>query len=207
MVLERHATDTRSNILAAGQALIAQKGFCAVGLAEILKTAGVPKGSFYHYFGSKDDFGVSLLEAYFDAYHAEMDRAFARPGLTGAETLMLYFSNWQESQSANACQGRCLVVKLGAEVSDFSDPMRRALDAGTDGIVARLATVLHAGRQDGSLRLTEPEPLAAAALYQLWIGASVMAKIARRAEPFDVAMRTTRTLLSEAGTGKAGLPA
>jgi len=62
--------DVRENILATGQRLMAGKGFSAVGLNEILADAGVPKGSFYHYFGSKDAFGEALLEHYFEAYLA-----------------------------------------------------------------------------------------------------------------------------------------
>jgi TetR/AcrR family transcriptional repressor of nem operon len=46
--------DTRSTILATGRRVMGAKGFSAVGLSEILGEAGVPKGSFYHYFGSKD---------------------------------------------------------------------------------------------------------------------------------------------------------
>ena len=45
--------DTRQHILDCGRQLVAAKGFVGVGLAEILATAGVPKGSFYHYFASK----------------------------------------------------------------------------------------------------------------------------------------------------------
>jgi TetR/AcrR family transcriptional repressor of nem operon len=65
--------DTRSTILAAGQRIIGRKGFSAVGLTEILDGAGVPKGSFYHYFKSKDAFGEALLNAYFEDYLAEID--------------------------------------------------------------------------------------------------------------------------------------
>jgi TetR/AcrR family transcriptional repressor of nem operon len=49
------ATDTldvRDKILATGQRIMGGKGFSAVGLNEVLTAAGVPKGSFYHYFGS-----------------------------------------------------------------------------------------------------------------------------------------------------------
>jgi TetR/AcrR family transcriptional repressor of nem operon len=191
-------SDARSNILSAGQELFSQKGFSAVGLTEILKKAGVPKGSFYHYFGSKDEFGAVLLSVYFEDYHARMDQIIAQPGLKADEKLMFYFSRWHETQMVNECQGRCLVVKLGAEVSDFSDAMRQALHAGTDGIIARLATLLREGMQDGSLYLYGPDQSVAASLYQLWIGASVIAKISRDPAPFDSAMQTTRKMLAKA---------
>src|ERR1700712_2817285 len=93
------STDARENILASGQRLMAGKGFSAVGLNEILLTAGVPKGSFYHYFGSKDAFGEALIENYFDGYLAEIDKTFRQPGLTMAERLMIYFRDWQATQS------------------------------------------------------------------------------------------------------------
>ncbi|KAK0338617.1 hypothetical protein LTR94_037899, partial [Friedmanniomyces endolithicus] len=70
---------------------MAGKGFSAVGLNEILATAGVPKGSFYHYFGSKDAFGEALLAKYFEDYLADMDRMFQQADKTMAERLVAYF--------------------------------------------------------------------------------------------------------------------
>lgn len=175
--------------------LIGRKGFNAVGLTEILKSAGVPKGSFYHFFESKDAFGVALLEEYFEEYHADMDRIFSRQGLTAAEQLMLYFADWLENQTSGDCQGRCLAVKLGAEVSDISEQMREALKAGTEGIVMRLATAIRNGKSDGSLSTEPPEPALAANLYHLWLGASIMVKISRSRAPLDTALAHTRLTL------------
>ncbi|WP_281561494.1 TetR/AcrR family transcriptional regulator [Thalassomonas sp. RHCl1] len=53
---------TRDIILEAGHKAITAKSYHACGLKEILDLAGVPKGSFYHYFKSKDDFGLQLIE-------------------------------------------------------------------------------------------------------------------------------------------------
>jgi len=111
--------DVRENILATGQRIMAGKGFSAVGLNEILTGAGVPKGSFYHYFGSKDAFGEALLDSYFVDYLADLDRTLAQPGMTMAQRLMRYFQVWQETQSFLDCQGKCLAVKLAAEVADL----------------------------------------------------------------------------------------
>ncbi len=46
--------DTRQHLLDTGYRIMAVKGFSGVGLNEILQSAGVPKGSFYHYFKSKN---------------------------------------------------------------------------------------------------------------------------------------------------------
>lgn len=174
---------------------MARKGFSAVGLNEVLTTAGVPKGSFYYYFASKDAFGVALLEKYFEDYLSELDAALRQADVTMAEGLIGYFDRWRTNQLQSDCHGKCLVVKLGAEVSDLSEPMRLTLKQGTAGIVARLAGAIERGMAERSLAVDDQPSAVAESLYQLWLGASVMAKITRDALPFDAAMRTTKDLL------------
>lgn len=191
--------NVREKILATGQRIMGGKGFSAVGLNEVLAAAGVPKGSFYHYFGSKDAFGEALLEGYFEAYVADMERIFRQPGKTKAAQIEDYFAAWQDNQSFEDCQGKCLAVKLGAEVADLSDSMRSALDRGTAAIIAGMAAAIEVGQAEGSLPVQDDAKALAQSLYQLWLGASIMVKIVRTPQPFDNALRTTRHLL--------GLPA
>jgi TetR/AcrR family transcriptional repressor of nem operon len=191
----RGASGVRDNILAAGQRIMSGKGFSAVGLNEILTAAAVPKGSFYHYFGSKDAFGEALLSNYFDAYLAELDDTLARSGIPMAQRLLNYFDAWRVNQSFSDCQGKCLAVKLAAEVADLSEAMRAVLNTGTSAIIARLAAAIEDGVAEGSLAVDDRPERVAESLYQLWLGASVMAKIVRSAAPFDAAMVLTRTML------------
>ncbi|WP_293794619.1 TetR/AcrR family transcriptional regulator [uncultured Pantoea sp.] len=190
-----HSNEIRDHILATGQRIMAGKGFSAVGLNEILTDAGVPKGSFYHYFNSKEAFGVDMLARYFDDYLAELDATLSQPGLTMAQRLMNYWQLWRESQSFSDCQGKCLAVKLGAEVADLSDSMRGTLQTGTAGIIARLADALEAGVEEGSLSIDDQPSRVAESLYQLWVGASVMVKIVRDTSPFDSAMSMTQKII------------
>jgi TetR/AcrR family transcriptional repressor of nem operon len=186
---------TRDSILAVGQKLMAAKGFSSVGLSEILTSSGVPKGSFYHYFASKESFGEALLDMYFNDYLAEMDSTLSQPGLTSAQRLTTYLTQWQENQSFLDCQGKCLAVKLGAEVADLSEAMRLSLQRGTESIVSRLTNALEAGVSDGSLTIEGDAHQVAQNVYQLWMGASLMAKIVRNYQPFEAAMETTRRTL------------
>ena len=190
-----HSNDVREHILSTGQRIMAGKGFSAVGLNEILTDAGVPKGSFYHYFTSKEAFGVAMLKRYFDEYLAKLDVTLNQPGLNMAQRLMNYWQQWQESQSFFECQGKCLAVKLGAEVADLSDAMRLTLMSGTSGIISRLAQALESGVAEGSLVIDEKPGTVAENLYQLWLGASVMVKIVRNTDPFRSAMQMTRQVI------------
>ncbi|AZF31833.1 Transcriptional regulator, AcrR family [Pseudomonas sp. R4-35-07] len=201
----------RQTILESAQAIVGSKGFSAVGLNEILQAADVPKGSFYHYFSSKDAFGVVLLDTYFDNYVLGMQQLFSQADLSAYAKLMRYWQAWIDNHTGCTDAGKCLAVKLGAEVSDLSEPMRLALQRGTSRTIELLATELQHGVQDGSLMIGQPPESLARRLYALWLGTSVMGKITRTTAPFDEALGLTRQLLghpenpvnhNDRGTGK-----
>ena len=73
------STDVRRHILDVAHPLFLSRGFTAVGLTEVLAAAKVPKGSFYHYFSSKEAFGEAVLEAYFDDYLERMNGLLSQP--------------------------------------------------------------------------------------------------------------------------------
>ncbi|MCF5547487.1 TetR/AcrR family transcriptional regulator [Pseudomonas salomonii] len=202
--MNNETKSTRQAILDTAQVIVGRKGFSAVGLNEILQAAEVPKGSFYHYFNSKDAFGVVLLDSYFDHYVKGMQQLFDQPELSGFAKLMRYWHSWVDNQTGCTDTGKCLAVKLGAEVSDLSEPMRLALQRGTARTIALLAEALQHGVEDGSLQAQlHPESLARR-LYALWLGTSVMSKITRTSAPFDEALLLTQHLLQpiDRGTGK-----
>lgn len=188
-------TDSRQAILDAGQRTIAHKGWAAVGLNELLAEAGVPRGSFYYYFKSKDVFGEAMMQEYFREYLADMDEIFERQDLPAADRLLRYWQQWRETQSLDDCQGKCLAVKLGAEVSDLSEPMRIALKDGTTAIIERITRMITAGQADGSLAADIDAESTAQTLYDLWLGASVMAKIHRNTAAMDNAYGITTQIL------------
>lgn len=184
----------RQHILDTGKTIITGKGFAGVGLNEILTAAGVPKGSFYHYFKSKELFGEALLADYMVKYVAEMDTILLRDDQSAAQSLMDYWASWT-MESGDGCDCRCLVVKLSSEVSDMSEPMRLALREGTNQIVARLATSIERGLADGSLQAIHRVPHTALTLYQLWLGAAMLTKLRRDPTALQSAWEATLLLL------------
>jgi|CXWL01.1.fsa_nt_gi TetR/AcrR family transcriptional repressor of nem operon len=193
------ATETRLKILDSAKVLIAGRGFSAVGLSEILSAAAVPKGSFYHWFRSKEQFGEALLEHHFESYLVEVDACLFAAGQTAPQRLLAFFSQWHASQSGNYLQARCLVVKLSAEVCDLSEAMRVVLERGTARVIDRLASCLAEGIATGELAAC-PEPAEVAQqLYQQWLGATLLSRVQRSAAPLDKALaQTVRWLESQA---------
>ena len=188
-------TDVRQHILDIAKPIILGRGFSAVGLNQVLHAADVPKGSFYHYFKSKESFGEALLDSYFSDYLARLDQLLTQPGNSAAQNLIQHWRGWLETQSGEGQEGKCLVVKLGGEVSDLSEAMRVALQRGTDSIIARLAECMRNGLADGSLVGPIDADHTAQALYGLWLGATLLTKMRRDSSALEEAMRASLMLL------------
>lgn len=190
-----HYQDTRELLLSTGEAVIRQRGFSASGLAEILAEAGIPKGSFYYYFKSKEEFGAAVLARYFERSQADLQAVLTRKGGSARDRLLRYFTLWAERHESNGCHQGCFAVKLCGEVSDLSEVMRQALAAGMNAVVAGLAEGVRAGVRDGSLAADlDPERLADS-LYALWMGADLAAKVRRSPLPLSHALVQTEVLL------------
>lgn len=190
------ASDTKAHLLAIGYQLIAQKGFTAVGIKQILDTAGVPKGSFYHYFASKEAFGEAIIEHYFGNYKKRLESIEAED-ISAQQKIYNYFQNWYDTQQNGCDHEKCLVVKLSAEVADMSEPMRKALHAGYQQTINWIAEQIKAGWTDGSI--PHPDNIAAESMakrwYFAWLGASLIAKISQTNTPLAEVWQMTTSQL------------
>jgi TetR/AcrR family transcriptional repressor of nem operon len=180
---------TKERILDAAEEIMLTKSFHSVGLNEILSAVKVPKGSFYHYFQSKEQFGVELLKHYVaDA------SAFKRRMLLGSELgedpyerLMAYFDGAITKVYQSTCGCSCLVAKLSSEVASFSDDMRAVLAEGMREWRGLLEQVVIEGQEKGSIR-KDVDPTATATMLQdLWMGASQRGQVERSVAPLRAA--------------------
>nr|WP_317199322.1 TetR/AcrR family transcriptional regulator [uncultured Psychrobacter sp.] len=190
------SVDTKDHLLEIGYQILAKKGFSAVGTKQILDTAGVPKGSFYHYFASKEAFGEAIISHYFENYKVRLDTIGALDN-NAQQKLYDYFQGWYDTQQNGCDHEKCLVVKLSAEVADISEPMRIALNAGYQQNITWLAEQIKAGWSDGSV--PKPDNIAAESMakrwYFAWLGASLVAKISQTNTPLAEVWQMTTSQL------------
>ena len=166
-----------------------------MGLSELLNTAGVPKGSFYHYFRSKEAFGEAMLQRYFEHYDGQMKQLFADDKNDARHQLLSYYAQAISYHCRSECHNACLAVKLSAEVSDLSEPMRHALETGTARVIAHLQDAIERGIREGALSIAMSPAATAETLYSLWLGASLRAKIRRSVAPLTSALESIELLL------------
>ncbi len=187
--------DTRQQILDTAKDIILAKGFSAAGLNEILSAAGVPKGSFYHYFKSKEQFGDALLENYFDDYLQMLEHLLKDDGSSNSSRLLKFFQTWLDTQSSDATTDKCLIVKLSAEVTDLSEAMRITLKNGTDSVIARLTNCVQEGIRKGEFPANLDANTVTAEIYYMWVGATLLTKVGRTRAALECAMNATKTRL------------
>ena len=192
------AATTKERILEAAEEIMLQKSFHSVGLNEILAAVKVPKGSFYHYFQSKEHFGVELLKHYVAEASAWKRRLLLSTDQepNPYERLLTYMEGNIAKMFEKECHGSCLVAKLATEISSFSDPMRQVLADGMaewQGIIERLVTE---GLEKKVMR-ADLNPTATAALIQdLWMGASQRSQVQRNVAPLRNAIAFLRRYLA-----------
>ncbi len=189
---------TKERILDAAEGLMLAKSFHSVGLNEILTAVQVPKGSFYHYFSSKEQFGVEMLKHYVagaTAYKTQM-LLWPVPEVNPLQRLLTYLEGTIAKSHEAAGKCPCLVIKLAAEVGDFSEPMRQVLAEGSRHWIGLLEAVLSEGLARGSIS-DKVEPAAAAAVIQdLWTGAMQRAATTRDSAPLRDAVAFIRNWLT-----------
>lgn len=180
--------DTREHLLAVGEHLCLSRGFTGMGLSELLGTAQVPKGSFYHYFRSKEAFGVVMLEQYHHRYNQQLRAQLAAPPGEHGKRLLHWYQSALHEFRVSGRLSNCLAVKLSAEVCDLSEAMRTALDNGAGCVIALLAESLQCARDSGELGFAESPQALAQVLYALWLGASLQAKLSRSPAALECAL-------------------
>ncbi len=123
---------TKDRILNAAEEIMLEKSFHSVGLNQILNVAKVPKGSFYHYFESKEQFGAEMLKHYMDEA-GENKRGMLMYNDAESDPLKrwcIYLDGSIDYIQSVAGRFPCLALKLASEVSDLSETMREELARG-----------------------------------------------------------------------------
>jgi TetR/AcrR family transcriptional regulator, transcriptional repressor for nem operon len=191
------AVTTKEKILAAAEGLMLAKSFHSVGLNEILAAVQVPKGSFYHHFSSKEQFGVEMLRHYVGEATAYRERLLLNREVEpdALRRLWTYLEANIAKVMGNEGKCPCLVIKLAAEVMDFSEDMRAVLAEGVAEWDRILQQVLREAVAQKRLAKSTDVPATAAMIQDLWTGAMQRAAILRQATPLREALDYLRRTL------------
>src|SRR5262245_16369781 len=179
------ARGTRDRILEVGAEAIAEKSFNSCGLTEILQRAGVPKGSFYHYFSSKEDFGVALIEKAAEEFIELLRPIVGDRKRSPLHRLRAVFELSRDECRANGAARQCLIPKLALETSQLSAPVHAAVKCAYEQWSALLARVIREAQAAGEIARSHDPDRLANVLVMLWEGATIRMQIDRSLQPVD----------------------
>ncbi len=176
-------TNAKEALLKAGKQLIWEKGYAATGIQEVLHAANVPKGSFYHYFDSKDAFVFAVLESYLQDLNTSFGHYLGDETLTPLPRLHRYFEaavSWYESLPGYA---GCMLGNLSQELAAYNEPFRLKLQDWFEQWRSQILYCLQQAQKRGEL----PENLAVDQMTDFCLnglqGALLRAKVSQNAAP------------------------
>lgn len=175
----------KREILETGADLVHRAGFAATSVADITAAAGVPKGSFYNHFDSKDAFGNAVLARYFEDVRAALDETLHAPGAPALARIQNYFRRLKAYVAGENFARGCLIGNVSAEVSAVSAATRAQLAALIREWTASLARCIAEGQRDGSIRRGPTAESLAILLLDSWQGALLRAKVERGPAALD----------------------
>lgn len=120
-------SETKETLLRAGVAALTEKGFSATGIDEILRSVNVPKGSFYHYFDSKESFGLELIDRYAAYFAEKLERLLTNSARTPLQRLHDFVADAEKGMRRFNFQRGCLVGNLGQEMGVLPESYRARL--------------------------------------------------------------------------------
>ena len=172
-------------LLEEGIELFSEHGFHGIGLKDILSAVNIPKGSFYHYFESKEDYGAKVVDYYTEITQQKLAEIFADANIPGLTALHQFFDWAIQMHLDDGGKHGCLAGNLGAEISDTSEVCRKAVERSMNATRDAFAAVLRRGQKDGSIR----QDIAAEALADLLLngfeGALLRMKIEKGRAPLE----------------------
>jgi TetR/AcrR family transcriptional regulator, transcriptional repressor for nem operon len=154
-------------------------GFHGTTVDAVLEASGVPKGSFYHHFGSKDAFGLAVLERYMGLQLDLLAKWSGDGALSTADKVNRYFTELSELFVSSGYQRGCLAGKFSTELAAGSEPFRDQLTRALDVWHDALTELLQQGQERGDVRADRSADELAHTVLALVQGAFVIALSSR----------------------------
>ncbi|NVJ50690.1 MAG: TetR/AcrR family transcriptional regulator [Gammaproteobacteria bacterium] len=187
----------RQHILQSGLEVLSAKGYNGTGVKEIVERAGVPKGSFYNHFDSKESFVIEALQMAAAQSLADARQLLQDNTKPPVERLIAFFSQQYQLMREQSFCGGCLVGNISLEMAGENDNLRATTNAIFEQYIGLLAEVIASAQQPApNAQHTDPKALAEF-IHCAWEGTLMRLKTSRERQPFDIFIQQIQQLLAD----------
>ena len=174
------------DLLAAGMNVLHERGYNGTSINDIVKAAEMPKGSFYFYFDSKEQFAIEAIDYYIEEGNREfMTLLNAEEGSAKDRLLNFYHHRIDINVKQLQCNRGCLVANLAGEMSDVNEQIRLKTKYHFDMTMEALATVIEEAQIAGEIVNEERSKDLASAIEEAWRGALTTMKACQCEAPLN----------------------
>lgn len=181
---------TREKLLDEGVAILMDQGYHGTGLQDVLQVVGVPKGSFYNYFESKEHFGAEVIRHYIEPFIQQLDSYLQRGDLSGPQALECYFRDLIEESGRRQFRGGCLLGNLIGEIGETSEICRFAIKTALSRYRDKIGEAIEKGQRAGQFRCDKTALEMADLLVDAWQGALLRMKVEQSVQPLEKCCRS-----------------
>ena len=175
----------KEKLLQQGVTLLMAQGYHGTGIKEILDRVNIPKGSFYHYFPSKEHFGAEVINFYIEPFIQQLDDCLNQPELGALAGLQRYYQNLINELEEKQFAGGCLLGNLMGEIGETSEICRHALKQAVHRYRDKQQQAILKAQQEGSIRTDLSAEVMADILVNTWQGALLRMKIEQSIQPLQ----------------------
>lgn len=174
---------TKNRILTEGARIIYEKGFNNTGIQEILEAAGVPKGSFYFYFKSKEAFGLNLVDFYLQFILSVAESFLGSPSPEPLDRLKGFFEHMRGALQEAGYRGGCPIGNLAQEMADQKEEFRIKVNQAFSRISGQIAQCLEGAKDLNQINPSLDPREAADFILNSWEGALLRMKTESSVQP------------------------
>jgi TetR/AcrR family transcriptional regulator, transcriptional repressor for nem operon len=175
----------REKILHEGLKVVHANGYANASVRDIVRAAGVPQGSFTNHFGSKEAFGLEVIDLYFENSLEVFARTLRNDALPPLQRLRKYIDEGKNRLNKESMRTGCLFGNFTAEASEHSELIRLRLLEIFGEVRASIAYCLGAAVKAGELAPSLDCDEMAAFIVSALQGANLMAKAERSPVPVE----------------------
>lgn len=177
--------DTKAELICSGLEQLTESGFASSGIDPILKRVGVPKGSFYHYFSSKEAFGLAVIESYASYFANKLDTYLLDENYPPLDRIKNFADNAKAGLTRHRFKRGCLVGNLGQEVDLLPESFRQILIDIFDVWQLRVSQCFKLAQTQGDLSTTADCDQLAEYFWIGWEGAVSRTRLVQSTTPLD----------------------